>query len=70
MTKSFTAVVKEDAGVRIGWIDEVPGANCQKATRQELLKSLQITLTEALEFNRDEALGAAGSHYEELPIAV
>lgn len=53
-----------------GWIEEVPGVNCQEASREELIESLRITLTEASEFNRAEARGAAGKGYEELPIAV
>ena len=52
MPNEYTAVVKEDAGVWIGWIEEVPGVNCQEATRDELLESLRITLGEASEFNR------------------
>jgi len=70
MHKTFTAVVKEDADVWIGWIEEVPGVNCQESTREELIESLRLTLGEALELNRDEAISAAGSDYEELPIAV
>ncbi|HEY2774373.1 MAG TPA: type II toxin-antitoxin system HicB family antitoxin [Candidatus Binatia bacterium] len=70
MAHTYTAVVKQDAGWWIGWIEEVPGVNCQEATREELLESLRVTLAEAIEFNRDEARNAAGIGYEELPIAV
>lgn len=69
MSKTYTAVVKEDQGWWIGWIEEIPGVNCQEATKAELLKSLQEALTEALEFNRADALAAAGERYEELEIA-
>jgi predicted RNase H-like HicB family nuclease len=70
MQKTFTAILKQEGDSWIGWIEEVPGVNCQEATREELLESLRVTLAEALEFNRMEALGAAGKGYEELPIAV
>jgi predicted RNase H-like HicB family nuclease len=70
MQQTYTAVVKQDEGVWIGWIEEVPGVNCQEATREELLASLRLTLAEAIEFNRAEARGAAGKSYEELRIAV
>lgn len=70
MQQTYTAVVKQDGGVWIGWIQEVPGVNCQEPTRAELLETLRITLGEALELNRQEALGAAGKEYEELHIAV
>ena len=66
----YTAVIKEDSGAWIGWIEEVPGVNCQEATREELVESLRVTLREALEFNRIDALDAAGENFEEFEIAV
>ncbi|MDP2983522.1 MAG: type II toxin-antitoxin system HicB family antitoxin [Candidatus Latescibacter sp.] len=54
----------------MGWIEEVPGVNCQEQTKDELLKTLKVTLREALEFNRLEALNAAGEGFEEATIAV
>lgn len=70
MQQTFTTVVKQEGDSWIGWIEEVPGVNRQEATREELLKTLRITLAEALELKRQEALGAAGKNYEELQIAV
>lgn len=70
MTKEFTAVVKQDGDWWIGWIEEVPGVNCQEATRDELLESLRVTLSEALEFNREDARKMAGVNFEEALIAV
>ena len=45
-------------------------ALCQEAMRDELMKSLKITLEEALEFNRHDAIAAAGGNYQEERIAV
>ena len=70
MNQNFTAVVKQDGPWWIGWVEEVPGVNCQERTRDELLKTLRITLMEALEMNRTDARDAAGKGYEELSIAV
>ena len=70
MTQTYTAVVNQDADWWIGWIEEVPGVNCQESTREGVLDSLRVTLTEAIEFNRMEARSAAGKTYEELLIAV
>ncbi len=70
MENSYTAVIKRDNGWWIGWIEEVPGVNCQEATREELLESLRVTLQEALEFNREEARQAAGQDYQEERIAI
>jgi len=52
MANTFTAVIKRDGKWWIGWIEEVPGVNCQEKTHRELQKSLKQTLKEALEFNR------------------
>lgn len=70
MSQCYTAVVKQDGDWWIGWIQEVPGVNCQEATREALMTSLRDTLAEALEMNRSEAREAAGADYEELTIAV
>ncbi len=70
MQATFTAVIKHEGDWWYGWIEEVPGVNCQEATREALIDTLKITLAEAIEFNRDEARNAAGKGYEELPIAV
>jgi len=70
MKQNYTAAIKKQGDAWIGWIEEVPGVNCQEASREELLESLRITLAEAIEFNRAEARQAAGNGYEELPIAV
>lgn len=70
MPQKYTAVIKQDAEWWIGWIEEVPGVNCQERTREELAATLRITLTEAIDLNRAEARRAAGDEFEELEIAV
>jgi predicted RNase H-like HicB family nuclease len=70
MKATYTAVLKKSRDWWIGWIEEVPGVNCQEATREQLVKSLRITLREALEFNRRDALEAAGEGFDEEPIAL
>ena len=61
--QEYTAIVKRAGDWWIGWIEEVPGVNCQERSREELLNTLAITLGEALEFNRQAALAAAGEGY-------
>ncbi|HLP61467.1 MAG TPA: hypothetical protein VK186_21675 [Candidatus Deferrimicrobium sp.] len=70
MQSTYTAVIKHDGDWWIGWIEEVPGVNCQERTRDELIKTLQITLKEALEFNRFEAIESACTDYYEEMIQV
>ncbi|MBI5844461.1 MAG: type II toxin-antitoxin system HicB family antitoxin [Deltaproteobacteria bacterium] len=65
MPNKFTAVTKKDGDWWIGWIEEVPGVNCQEQTREKLLESLRATLAEAIEMNREEAIFAAASDYTE-----
>nr|VFK23104.1 MAG: Predicted nuclease of the RNAse H fold, HicB family [Candidatus Kentron sp. LPFa]VFK35416.1 MAG: Predicted nuclease of the RNAse H fold, HicB family [Candidatus Kentron sp. LPFa] len=70
MNSEYTAVIKQDGKWWIGWIQEVPGVNCQERTYEELKKTLKITLQEALEFNRREALALAGTDYREDKISI
>ena len=65
MQNTYTAVTKRDGDWWIGWIEEVPGVNCQEQTKKELLESLRATLREALKFNCEDALRAAESNYQE-----
>jgi len=70
MKNKFTAVIKKDSGWWIGWIEEIPGVNSQGKTKAELVKNLRSALSEALEFNRDDARRAAEQDYEEAVILV
>ena len=70
MNQEYTAVIKEDDGWWVGWIEEIPGVNCQEKTRPELMESLREVLQEALEMNRNEAISAAGNKYSEERIAI
>jgi len=47
--------LKKSKGWWIGWIEEIPGVNCQEASREELLETLRITLEEGLELNRQDS---------------
>ncbi len=66
----FTAIVKHCGEWWIGWIEEVPGVNCQERTHEELMQCLAETLSEVLELNRRDALLAAGDDYIEEKVVV
>jgi len=70
MTPTYTAVIRQDGPWWFGWVEEVPGVNAQEQSRDELLASLRSVLREALEFNRLEALEAAGPGCEELALSL
>jgi predicted RNase H-like HicB family nuclease len=66
MPNTYTAVTKRDGDWWIGWIEEVPGVNCQERTREELLETLRITLketlTEAIEYGRHFSSSSEVNH--------
>ncbi len=70
MKNEYTAVIKQVDNWWVGWIEEIPGVNCQEKTCDELKSTLETTLKEALEFNRQDALSAAGTGYKEAKIAI
>ncbi len=56
MGQTYTAVVEQSGGWRLGWIAESSGVNCQAESKEALLIRLQVTRQAALERNREEAL--------------
>lgn len=67
---TYTAIIKQEDAWWIGWIEEIPGVNCQEKTYEDLIESLKITLSEALEFNREEAIEIAGNGFREEKILI
>lgn len=65
MANTYTAIIKQDGDWWIGWIEEVPGVNCQERSKEELLVSLRETLEEAIAFNREDAIKFATPDYTE-----
>ena len=70
MPNTYTAITKQDGDWWIGWIEEVPGVNCQERSRPELIATLRCTLREMLEFNRQDAIQAAASDFTEEPLTL
>ena len=71
MTQTYTAVIQQDEGWWIGWIQEIPGVNGQERTKDELLVSLKSGLEDILELNREEAINRTeGETFEEVTIAL
>jgi hypothetical protein len=70
MINEYTAVIKKKGKWWIGWIEEVQGVNCQEPSRDKLIETLRVTLKEALEFNKKDALIAAGPDFQVEKIAV
>lgn len=66
--KQFTAAVTQVDGWWIGWIEQVPGVNCQERTKDELLSSLKVTLQEALKDLSTDELAIVGIGYERVTV--
>jgi predicted RNase H-like HicB family nuclease len=69
MNNQYTAVIQSDGAWWIGWLEEIPGVNCQAESRDDLVENLKSALAEMLEMNRDEARKAAGDDFEEILIS-
>ena len=70
MTAEFTAIIQKDGDWWIGWVEEIPGANAQERTRDELIVSLREAAIDILELNRSSAKAAAGKGFEEISLAI
>ena len=71
MKQAYTAVILRDEDWWIGWIQEIPGVNCQERTKNELMVSLKSGLQDILELNREEAISRTeGETFEEVTIVL
>ena len=70
MEQTYTAVIQQDEGWWIGWIQEIPGVNCQERTKAELLETLRMTLRETIAYNREEAINAAKVEHQKVTIRI
>ncbi|MEM6314563.1 MAG: type II toxin-antitoxin system HicB family antitoxin [Planctomycetota bacterium] len=64
MSNKYTAIIQREDDWWVGWVEEVPGVNCQERTREELVDSIQEALAEMLELNREAARAAAAPDHE------
>ena len=70
MAHTYTALIQQRGEWWIGWIQEIPSVNCQERTRDELLDTLKITLSEILEINREEAINLVENGYQAVAIQI
>jgi len=70
MKAEFTAIVKRDGDWWLGWVEEVPGANAQEKTKEQLIISLREAVKDILEFRCQEAREQATNDFEEIPLVI
>jgi predicted RNase H-like HicB family nuclease len=70
MKAEFTAIVKRDGDWWLGWVEEIPGANAQEKTREELILSLKEAVKDILDLRCEEARNQAEDDFEEVPLVI
>jgi len=65
---NYTAIIQEDGEWWVGWVEEIPGVNCQERTRAELLDSIHEALSDVLELNREAAAADAADTSERVKV--
>ena len=55
MKTGYNAIIKEEGGWWIGWVEEIPGVNAQERTKEDLMESLREALMDILDLNREDA---------------
>jgi predicted RNase H-like HicB family nuclease len=70
MSNTYTAVIQKDGDWWIGWVIEVPGANAQEKTKNELLDSLKIAIKDILEIQNENAMQRALPGHQKVPISL
>ena len=70
MKAEFTAIVKKDGDWWLGWVEEIPGANAQEKTKEELMISLREAVKDILELRSQEARKLASNDCEEIPLVI
>ena len=62
MKAEFTSIIKKDGDWWLGWVEEVPGANGQERTKEELIISLKEATKDILELYRQRARNELLTH--------
>ena len=66
----YTAVITKDGDWWLGWIKEVPGANAQERSKEELLISLKEAARDIIELRQQQSVSELQTGYEELALAI
>ena len=70
MMNDYTAIITKDEDWWLGWIEEIPGANAQERTREELLISLKEAAKDIIELRRQQFLSELKTDYEKVALAI
>jgi predicted RNase H-like HicB family nuclease len=67
---SYKAIIIKQDEFWIGWIPEIPGANAQEYTREELLISLKEAAKDIIDLRHEQAISELTTPYEEVVLTL
>jgi predicted RNase H-like HicB family nuclease len=70
MTIEYTAIITKEEDWWLGWVEEIPSANAQEITKEELIISLQEAVKDIIELRRQQARSEMKNDYEEISLAI
>lgn len=70
MAIEYTAIITKEEDWWLGWVEEIPGANAQEKTKEELIISLQEAVKDIIELRRQQARSEMKNDYEEISLAI
>ncbi|MBF0412674.1 MAG: type II toxin-antitoxin system HicB family antitoxin [Desulfamplus sp.] len=70
MNTEYTAIITKDDDWWLGWIEEVPGANAQERTKDELIISLKEAVKDIIDLRRQQMRSEIKDNFEELLLVV
>ena len=70
MSAEYTAIITKDEDWWLGWIEEIPGANAQERTKEELLISLKEAVKDIIELRRQQTISELKTDYEKIALAI
>jgi len=70
MNNEYTAIITKDDDWWLGWIEEVPGANAQERTKDELIISLKEAVKDIIDLRRQQMRSEIKDSFEELLLVI
>ncbi len=70
MNIEYTAIITKDEDWWLGWIEEIPGANAQERTKEELIISLREAARDIIDLRRQQAISEIKNNFEEIRLAI
>ena len=67
---TYTAVIGQSEGFWVGWVDQIPGVNCQSETKDGLMEALREALRMILEDDASQSAPTLEEGYEREPLSV